>query len=136
MHEWALAEAVAETLRKEIQKRPGSKLASVSLLLGELQSMDVTVFRAGLSEFLEDLPISEDKVRITYEKASFFCNSCDARWELESSPLVHEEEKEAIHFLPEAAHAFVKCPCCGSCDFRIERGRGVVIQAIEFLVAP
>ena len=42
-----------------------------------------------------------------------------------------EETREAIHFLPEAAHAFVRCPSCGSPDFAVSKGRGVSIKSID-----
>ncbi len=41
-----------------------------------------------------------------------------------------ENEQEAIHFVPEAAHAFIRCPACGSPDFEISKGRGVWVERI------
>jgi hydrogenase nickel incorporation protein HypA/HybF len=40
-------------------------------------------------------------------------------------------EREAVHFLPEAAHAYLRCPRCGSVDFDVAAGRGVSIVSIE-----
>ena len=42
-----------------------------------------------------------------------------------------EQEREAIHFLPESAHAYLRCPGCGGPDFVLAAGRGVSIEAVE-----
>ena len=39
-------------------------------------------------------------------------------------------EREAIHFVPESAHAFLRCPACKSPDFEISKGRGVWVERI------
>jgi hydrogenase nickel incorporation protein HypA/HybF len=44
---------------------------------------------------------------------------------------IEDDIKEAIHFLPEAVHAYISCPNCGSFDFEIVGGRGVYIRRIE-----
>jgi hydrogenase nickel incorporation protein HypA/HybF len=44
-----------------------------------------------------------------------------------------EEAREAIHFLPEAAHAYIRCPKCGSPDFEILSGRGVWLESVRGL---
>ena len=36
-----------------------------------------------------------------------------------------------IHFVPELAHAYLRCPDCSSADFEVLGGRGVSIDAIE-----
>jgi hydrogenase nickel incorporation protein HypA/HybF len=38
--------------------------------------------------------------------------------------------RESIHFLPEAGHAFIRCPSCGSPDYAVTSGRGVYIESI------
>jgi Zn finger protein HypA/HybF involved in hydrogenase expression len=38
---------------------------------------------------------------------------------------------EAIHFIPELSHAFVRCPECGSPDFIILAGRGITLERVE-----
>ena len=43
--------------------------------------------------------------------------------ELGGTPL-EKDESEAIHFLPELAHTFIRCPQCGGPDFH-ERARDV-----------
>ena len=42
-----------------------------------------------------------------------------------------EEQSEAIHFIPEVAHVYIRCPECESPDFEFVKGRGVWIESIE-----
>jgi hydrogenase nickel incorporation protein HypA/HybF len=42
-----------------------------------------------------------------------------------------EETSEAVHFVPEMAHVYLKCPKCGSPDFEIAEGRGVWLASIK-----
>jgi hydrogenase nickel incorporation protein HypA/HybF len=42
-----------------------------------------------------------------------------------------EDETEAIHFMPEIAHIYIRCPQCKSPDFDIIQGRGVQVGVIE-----
>jgi hydrogenase nickel incorporation protein HypA/HybF len=44
---------------------------------------------------------------------------------------VSEDTAEAIHFVPEVAHTYIKCPSCGSPDFEIVEGRGVWLENIK-----
>ena len=44
---------------------------------------------------------------------------------------LNEEAREAVHFVPEIAHTFMKCPRCGSPDFEIVTGRGIWIESIK-----
>ena len=42
-----------------------------------------------------------------------------------------EEISEAIHFVPEMAHVYIKCKECGSPDFEVIEGRGVWLATIK-----
>ena len=42
-----------------------------------------------------------------------------------------EDVREAIHFVPEIAHTYIKCPKCGSPDFEVVQGRGVWLESIK-----
>jgi hydrogenase nickel incorporation protein HypA/HybF len=44
---------------------------------------------------------------------------------------VEENELEAIHFVPEIAHTYLRCPKCDSPDFEILGGRGVTLQTVK-----
>jgi hydrogenase nickel incorporation protein HypA/HybF len=42
-----------------------------------------------------------------------------------------DEVSESIHFIPEVAHSYLKCPKCGSSDFEFMKGRGVWLASIK-----
>jgi hydrogenase nickel incorporation protein HypA/HybF len=131
MHEWALAEAVISTVERLYEENGRKRVLSVQVLIGELQRIEMEVFSMGLQNLLSESPFSYDVFHFETEKASFRCNACGSEWLLEEHAGLGEEELEAIHFLPEAAHVYMRCPACGSPDFVLERGRGVTIKSID-----
>jgi len=44
---------------------------------------------------------------------------------------LNEDASEAIHFIPEIAHTYIKCPKCRSPDFEVLQGRGVWLESIK-----
>jgi hydrogenase nickel incorporation protein HypA/HybF len=131
MHEWALAEAVVSTVKRLHEENGKKKVLAVNVLIGELQHIDMDVFDTGLENLLQNLPFGPEVFHCRIEKASFRCNNCKTEWLLEQHADLGEEEKEAIHFLPEAAHVYMRCPACGSPDFVLNKGRGVSIQSVD-----
>lgn len=132
MHEWALAEAVIESIRKELESRAVHSIDSVVLSLGSLQNVDEEIFKEGLEHFLtEDIPLDLQDIHCIVESAAFSCRHCGAAWELSRENGIGEEDLESIHFLPEASHSIIRCPDCNSPDFTIEKGRGVYIREIN-----
>ena len=131
MHEWALADAVISTVERLYEENGRKRILSVRVLIGELQHIEMEVFSTGLQNLLSDRPFDADVFRFETEKASFRCNACGNEWLLAEHPELGEDELEAIHFLPETAHVYMRCPDCGSPDFSLEKGRGVTIQSIE-----
>jgi hydrogenase nickel incorporation protein HypA/HybF len=133
MHEWALAEAVLQSVQDQMKNRELSNVRSVRLLFGELQKIDPEVFLFGLRALCGDLSLDPEVFHIETESASFLCNRCGREWQLREARDIDEDQREAIHFLPESAHSYLRCPRCGSPDFRVEKGRGVVIESIEYV---
>jgi hydrogenase nickel incorporation protein HypA/HybF len=131
MHEWALAEAVISTVQRLYEENGRREVLSVQVLIGELQHIEMDVFTMGLENLLAGHPFGADVFHFETEKASFRCKACDGEWLLDRHPDLGEDEMEAIHFLPEAAHVYMRCPSCGSPDFTMEKGRGVTIQSID-----
>ncbi len=131
MHEWALAEAVISTVEKVYRENGKKPVAAVNVLLGELQSIEMDIFKYGLKILLEGYPFGPEVFHFRIEKAAFKCNYCGKEWLLEDHSGLEEEEREAIHFLPEAAHVYLCCPFCKSPDFKLKKGRGVSIASIE-----
>jgi hydrogenase nickel incorporation protein HypA/HybF len=120
LHEWAIAEAIAREVEANLSK---GRVRRVRVVLGELQNIDLDVLKQYLEMMLTD---AASKVEVVYEveEAVFKCRRCGYSWGLAQSSL-SEEEREAIHFVPEAVRAYVKCPKCSSPDFEVVQGRGV-----------
>ena len=118
MHEWALAEAVASFVSERVKKPK-----KVWLKMGELQNVDGEIFLSALQELMSSV-----SVVLQREDCLLLCNVCKKEWGLSA---LSEEEREIIHFLPEAVHAYSSCPFCGSRDFSVEKGRGVTVERME-----
>ncbi len=131
MHEWALAEAVVATLDRICAENHGRRVRSVEVGLGELQRIAMDAFETGLDAFLAGRPYGREVFRFREEPASFRCNRCSREWPLASLQGMDDDTLEAIHFLPESAHVYLRCPSCGSPDFSLEKGRGVIIRSVE-----
>jgi hydrogenase nickel incorporation protein HypA/HybF len=131
MHEWALAEAVVATVERIRAEHGGRPVLAVRVRIGELQSIDREAFGAGLAMSLEGRPYGPEVFQLLTEPATFRCRACARQWRLEDLLELGEEEREAIHFLPESAHAYMRCPGCGSPDFELTAGRGVAIDSVD-----
>ncbi len=134
MHEWALAEAVISTAIEESRKEGLEEITEIVLKIGELQQMEIEVFQFALDEIAKaydaDSLLMNMKVKIETERAVFKCRVCGREWDFSEASL-GEEEGEAVHFAPEVAHAYIRCPSCKSPDFEVMQGRGVLIQSIK-----
>jgi hydrogenase nickel incorporation protein HypA/HybF len=130
VHEWALAEAVVLTLSQYLREAGLSRVSRVVVSLGELQAVDREVFEFALRELASLYGVEVGRFEVVDEEASFECRSCGFRWGLRDLSLP-DEVRESIHFLPEAAYAYVRCPRCGSADFALLSGRGVRLVGVE-----
>lgn len=130
MHEWALADAVIEATSTALAGRNPSCLRGVTVTVGELQAIDHEIFTFALNTLLEERPFHAASYRLETEPARFLCSSCEREWSLSETRGLDDKTREAIHFLPEAAHAFIRCPFCASPDYRVQKGRGVSIASL------
>lgn len=134
MHEFALADAVMRAALSTAQTEGLTRLTAIHLKVGELQQIKKDVFEFALQETRPaDAPALRDTVvTVEIEPATFRCRACEHEFLLaEASGAQADDEREAIHFVPELAHAFMKCPTCSSPDFEIVGGRGVSIDSLE-----
>ncbi|MEM2455517.1 MAG: hydrogenase nickel incorporation protein HypA [Candidatus Bathyarchaeia archaeon] len=129
MHEWALAEAIISAVSEAADRENLREVNSVIVLVGELQQVDRKVLKFALTQLRSD-KLAKAKFIIRTVKARFICKVCGHKWLFRESNLPGDV-REAIHFVPEVAHAYVKCPMCGSPDFEISGGRGVWIADIR-----
>lgn len=134
MHEWALAEAVIVAARQEAEKQKIKQITKVQVKIGEMQQIDLDIFRFALEniqKIYDDLSLDTNVIDLEIESSILKCKVCGKEWNLQDLTHLKEEENEAIHFIPETAHVFMRCPECGTPDFEIVKGRGVWIQSIE-----
>lgn len=98
--------------------------------IGKLQSIDLEVLGFALKELMGEKNLTVDHVEFEEVDPMLRCNRCGYEWIVNMDNLEHDV-REAIHFLPEAIHVYLKCSRCGSKDFTIASGRGV--ESIEIL---
>lgn len=134
MHEWALAEAVIAATIEESRKGGLEEVTEIKLRIGELQQLDLEIFKFALDELAKSYngspSLKNVKIEIEPEKAIFKCRVCGTEWDFGDVGL-NQEEYEAVHFAPEVAHTYIRCPSCKSPDFEVIQGRGVLIHAIK-----
>ena len=129
MHEWALAEAVIATASELADREGLRQITQVKIKVGELQQIDPEILKFALAQ-LKTSKFERTRFLIMSAKAKMKCRNCGNRWEFTKETL-DKTTAEAIHFLPEVAHTFIKCPKCGSPDFEILEGRGVWLQSVK-----
>jgi hydrogenase nickel incorporation protein HypA/HybF len=129
MHEWALAEAVIKTANEIAQKEGLKQVTEVTVKIGELQQIERPIFRFALSQ-LKPKNFKNVKFHLETAKTTLKCRVCGTSWVFNKKKM-DKSTAEAIHFVPEVAHTYIKCPKCGSPDFEIVEGRGVWLETIK-----
>ncbi|MEM2972361.1 MAG: hydrogenase nickel incorporation protein HypA [Candidatus Bathyarchaeia archaeon] len=129
MHEWALAEAIIATVSQLAEKEGIKTVTEVTVKVGEIQKVEIDILEFALSQ-LKTAKLERTKFNIEVVRAKLKCRICEHQWFFSKGKL-DENVIEAMHFVPEVAHAYVKCPKCGSPDFEITEGRGVWLESIK-----
>ncbi len=130
MHEWALADAIVEAACSLLNERRAKRIALLNVVIGSLQSADREVLKFALTELFKSRGIKVEELRLNEEEALLRCRLCLKIWKLEDLD-IPDDVKEAVHFIPEVIHAYVRCLNCGSQDLEIISGRGVYIASME-----
>lgn len=134
MHELALAEAVITSALESAEREGIETITRIQVRIGELQQIQREVFEFALKELMPaaESRIAQATIEVETESARLRCRACDHAFTLQdtSGPRDHDEA-EAIHFIPELAHGFLRCPRCQSPDFEVREGRGVTIHSLE-----
>lgn len=132
MHEFALAEAVVLAVIKTADVEELTAVTSVTVRVGELQQIKKDVFEFALREVHSDDPrLADTRMAVETVPARFCCRVCKHAFTMGEVGERDADAAEAIHFVPELVHAFMRCPSCGSPDFEVIEGRGVDIAQIE-----
>jgi hydrogenase nickel incorporation protein HypA/HybF len=129
MHEWALAEAILKSATQIAEKENLKEISEVTIKIGELQQVEPQILRSALSQMKTDI-FRNAKFHILKSKSTLKCRVCNTTWQLNLKEL-DKTTAEAIHFVPEVVHTYIKCSSCGSPDFEIVTGRGVWLENIK-----
>ena len=129
MHEWALAEAVISTVSQIAEKEGLKEVTEIRVKVGELQQIELDIIEFALSQLKTPI-MKKSKFNIETVKAELKCRNCGHTWTFSKEKL-DIETAEAIHFVPEIAHTYIKCAKCGSPDFEILQGRGMWLESIK-----
>jgi hydrogenase nickel incorporation protein HypA/HybF len=129
MHEWALAEAAVAAASEAAEKEHLKEIAEVRIRIGQLQQIDNEIFKFALEQ-LKTGKFKQARFKVKTVKATLKCRVCGNKWSFDRKNL-DQNMVEAIHFVPEIAHTYIKCPKCGSPDFDILEGRGVWLESIR-----
>jgi hydrogenase nickel incorporation protein HypA/HybF len=129
MHEWALAEAVITAAQQIAEKENLKEIREVNIKVGVLQQVEEDILHFALSQ-LKPASFKNAEFHISKAKTTLRCRVCGHTWLFRKNEL-DENTAEAIHFVPEVAHSYIKCPKCGSPDFEIAEGRGVWLENIK-----
>ncbi|MDW8073615.1 MAG: hydrogenase/urease maturation nickel metallochaperone HypA [Nitrososphaerota archaeon] len=130
MHEFVIARGVVESLR-EFSLRTGRRVSSFRVLVGELSMLNLEVLGEALGRLVEESEVRGASFTVDVEPAEVGCGSCGHVMSFgEAVSELGEEEKEAIHFLPDLIASFTVCRRCGSHDLRVVSGRGVSVRDV------
>jgi len=134
MHEWALADGVVSTALRAAKTEKLKKITKIKVKIGELQQIDVDIFRHAIEDVIrpQESILTDTQIEIGTEAAVLRCRKCHHEWPFaDAMNRLGEDEAESIHFIPEIAHVYIRCPSCKSPDFEVMKGRGVWIDSIE-----
>jgi hydrogenase nickel incorporation protein HypA/HybF len=134
VHELALAEAVIEAALDTARRENITRLTRIVIGIGELQAIERDTFEFALGQILPaaEPRIAEAEIALEIEPARFCCRPCGHVFGLDATAgPANPDDSEAIHFIPELAHAFLRCPRCQSPDFELTQGRGVMLRRLE-----
>ena len=134
MHEWALAEAILATATEIAEKEKLKQVTEVTVRVGELQQVEREILRFALTQMKPE-GFRNAKFRFLKAKTELKCRVCGTTWQFKKEKL-DKATMEAIHFVPEVAHTYIKCPKCGSPDFEIISGRGIWLDNIKGVKQP
>lgn len=131
MHEWSLAYGVINSALEHCSKEELKEIR-VQIGIGELQQIEIEIFKTALDELVNAQKKCKIEYSIREKKAVFKCRKCGNKWSYSKAQKeLSEKNSEFIHFIPDFAHSFLKCPSCNSPDFEVLKGRGVSIESIK-----
>lgn len=126
-----MAQAIIYSALKHRKKNKLKKSGVFIVKLGELRQIDRKCFDFALREIAR-LKKLDAEIKIKTEKAVLKCLVCGHKWKFSVAvKKINKDEAEFIHFIPELAHIYFRCPKCQSPDFKIIKGRGIEMSFVK-----
>lgn len=130
MHEQMVANGVVASLT-DFAARSGKQVKKFRVVLGELSMFDREIFTDALKAVLAKSGFTNVEVVVEIEPAEIICSQCGSTWTFaELVGGLSDEDREAVHFVPELIGSFASCKRCGSMDLQIISGRGVAVKDV------
>ena len=111
MHELSLAQAVWQQVLDEMQRRPGSCLLAVNVVVGALSGADPESLDFAMQLVAADSDWPGAKVHIRGEPLALRCRACGHAFETRKFELA--------------------CPKCASLDVEVTGGRDLRLESLE-----
>jgi Zn finger protein HypA/HybF involved in hydrogenase expression len=121
MHEYGLAQDVAEWLKAQLEQAGARRIIAVDIELGGLSHASVEHLAFWIRETLGEGPGKDATVRVLRAYPSLSCLDC--RRGFSRSP--PEDEEWDAYFL------LTSCPHCGSTRVQLQGDTGCVIRHLE-----
>lgn len=134
MHELALADSVVKAAVRAADDAGLNRIDRIVVKVGELQQIEKDLFEYSLVNVVpaQDSRLDGVVFDVADEPVQLECRACGNSYGRAEIDLDSDgDDGEAVHFIPELAHAFARCPSCGSPDFDISAGRGITLERIE-----
>jgi hydrogenase nickel insertion protein HypA len=119
MHEYHLAQEIAERLKAEAEQAGARRIVAAEIEVGALSQVSAEHLAFWIGEALKDVAGNEPNVRVLTASVAFFCRDCRRRVPLQPPK---DGESEA----PPAS-----CARCGSTRLRVKADTGCRVQRLE-----
>jgi len=145
MHEWKLASGVVSSLLDYARSRGGARIISATVKVGTLSMIDPQIMREALVMISKEAGIEDVEFKVERAETHFTCMKCNTDWTFEDVEedvranvpddlLISDESGDKdvpMHYFPELVHAWMRCPKCGSRDYRMTGASGVILEKVE-----
>jgi Zn finger protein HypA/HybF involved in hydrogenase expression len=121
MHEYGLAQDVAEQLKTEVERAGARRVTAVDIEVGGLSHASAEHLAFWVGEALREGPGKDARVRVQRASPTLFCRDCRRR----SRPSPPEDEEWDAYSLPTL------CPHCGSARVTVKGDTGCTIRHLE-----
>ena len=121
MHEFSLAQEIAERLKAEAEREGARRIVAVDIEVGGLVHGSADNIAFWVKEALREGLGKDATVRVVRAPASLLCADCRRRSSFEPS----DDHELAPHYL------LARCPHCGSARVQVKGDTGCLIRHLE-----